>query len=133
MLSDGDPAAVVDYCLDRILELSLNAGISLCCLCSGHNELLVEECVIACEAKISVQSLQKPESVIGPPARLFSDPIEIVVCITVFINVLDPSGEHFLYEVRSSHACEIVHGSEDVLDLSEADLTVTLLCPVQRS
>ena len=56
-----------------------------------------------------------------------------MVCVTVFVNVLDPSCEHLLYEFSIAHACEIVHGSEDVLDLSEADLTVSLLCPVKRS
>ena len=56
-----------------------------------------------------------------------------MVCVTVFVNVFDPSCEHLLYEFRIAHACEIVHGSEDVLYLSEADLTVALLCPVKRS
>ena len=133
MLTYRDLAAVCDDGLDRFLKLSLNTCIGLLFLGACHNELLIEECVIAGKAKVSVESLEEPESVIGPPAGLFADPVEIMVCIAVFVNVLDPACEHLLNEVCSSHACEIVHGSEDVLDLPESDLTITLLCPVQRS
>ena len=56
-----------------------------------------------------------------------------MVGITVFIDVGDPLTEKLLNELDLAHAREVVHGSEDVLDLTETDLTVALLRPVQRT
>ena len=56
-----------------------------------------------------------------------------MVGIAVLKDVGDPLAEEFLDELDLAHAGKIVHGSEDVLDLTEADLTVALLCPVQRT
>ena len=133
MSAERDLSAVHEDGLESVLERSLDALVCRLLLCSCHDELLVEEFEIACEAKITVDSLQEPESVVRPPAGFFSDPVEVVVGEAFLVNVFDPACEHLLYEVLHAHSCEIVHGSVDVLDLTETDLTVALLRPVERS
>ena len=127
MGTDGDLVGISKYRLDRLKDRSLLSFFSC------DREFFLQEVIVTGQADKAVKCLQEPERIVRPPAGFFSLPVEVMVCKSILMDVGDPLTEKFLDELHLTHSGEVVHRCEDVLDLTETDLTVALLCPVERT
>ena len=82
---------------------------------------------------ISVYSLNEPELVVGAVACAVALPVEVMVCVSVLVNILHPLAEHMLCKLRIAHCGEVIERGIHILNFTEADLAEGLLRPRERA